>query len=61
MTVSREMNSSTLRWVYNGKIVSYYDNTPLGNREHSGEVVERQTSKREVLGSIPAGVNVLCP
>ena len=30
-------------------------------REHGGVAVERQTLNREVLGSIPTSVTVLCP
>ena len=30
-------------------------------RERGGVVVERRTPNREVLGSIPIGVTVLCP
>ena len=30
-------------------------------RERGGVVVERQTPNREVLGSIPTGVTMLCP
>ena len=30
-------------------------------RERGGVVLERRTPNREVLGSIPTGVTVLCP
>ena len=30
-------------------------------RERGGVVVERRTPNREVLGSIPTGITVLCP
>ena len=30
-------------------------------RERGGVVVERRTLNRDVLGSIPTGVKVLCP
>ena len=30
-------------------------------RERGGVVVERRTPNREVLGSIPTGVSVVCP
>ena len=33
----------------------------LLQREHGGVVVEHQTPNREVLGSIPTGVIMLCP
>ena len=33
----------------------------MTGRERGGVVVKRRTPTREVLGSIPAGVTVLCP
>ena len=38
-----------------------FDPYQLGYREWGGVVVERQTPNREVLGSIPTAVSVLCP
>ena len=53
------MSTKTYSYTCCQVVLAAADTTSL--RERGGVVVERRTPNREVLGSIPTGVIVLCP